>query len=68
MAVVSEVKLLAHRAGLPGDVDSIRGSAFLPAPAHWQEGGASSRLARDTTLIGGEKAISLVDYFLYDNF
>jgi len=48
------VKLLAHpvktgqaRQGLPGDVDTIIGSAFLPAPAHRQEGGASSRLARD---------------------
>ena len=26
-----EVKLPAHRAGLPGNVDMIRGSAFLPA-------------------------------------
>jgi len=36
-----------HRAGLPGDVDTITGSAFFPAPAYRQEGGASSRLARD---------------------
>ena len=51
------VKLPAHRAGLPGNVDMIRGSALtplresvtaLPAPAYWQEGGASSRLARET--------------------
>jgi len=41
------VKLTAHRAGLPGNVDMIAGSAFLPAPAHGQEGGASSRLARE---------------------
>jgi hypothetical protein len=41
------VKLTAHRAGLPGNVDLITGSAFLPAPAYRQEGGASSRLARD---------------------
>ena len=57
------VKLLAHpvrtgqaRLGLPGDVDMIIGSALtplresvtaLPAPAYRQEGGASSRLARD---------------------
>jgi hypothetical protein len=27
------VKLPAHRAGLPGNVDMITGSAFLPAPA-----------------------------------
>jgi hypothetical protein len=40
------VKLLAHRAGLPGNVHMITGSAFLPAPAYRQEGGASSRLAR----------------------
>jgi len=26
-----EVKLPAHRAGLPGNVDMIRGLAFLPA-------------------------------------
>ena len=27
----------------------ITGSAFLPAPAYWQEGGASSRLAREAS-------------------
>jgi len=43
------VKLPAHRVGLPGDVDTITGSAFLPAPAYRQEGGASSRLARDAS-------------------
>ena len=32
-------------AGLPGNVDMITGSAFLPAPTYRQEGGASSRLA-----------------------
>ena len=57
------MKLPAHpvktgqaRLGLPGNVDSITGSALtplresvtaLPAPAYRQEGGASSRLARD---------------------
>jgi len=50
------MKLPAHRAGLPGNVDMITGSALtpvlesvsaLPAPAYRQEGGASSRLARD---------------------
>ena len=41
------MKLPAHRAGLPGNVDMIIRSAFLPAPAYRQEGGASSRLARD---------------------
>jgi hypothetical protein len=41
------VKLPAHRAALPGNVDMITGSAFLPAPAYRQEGGASSRPARD---------------------
>jgi hypothetical protein len=51
------VKLPAHpvktgqaRQGLPGNVDMITGSAFLPAPAYGQEGGASSRLARDIKL------------------
>jgi len=39
------VKLPAHRAWLPGNVDMIRGSAFLPAPAAGRR--ASSRLARD---------------------
>jgi hypothetical protein len=49
-----KVKLPAHpvktgqaRLGLPGNVNMITGSAFLPAPAYWQEGGASSRLARE---------------------
>jgi hypothetical protein len=41
------VKLPAHRVGLPGNVGMIIGSAFLPAPAYWQEGGAPSRLTRD---------------------
>ena len=35
-----------HKAELPGNVDMITGSAFLPAPDYRQEGGASSRLAR----------------------
>ena len=38
-------KLPAHRAGLPGNENMIKGSAFLP-PLQ-QEGGASSRLARE---------------------
>ena len=38
-----------HRARLPGNLNMITGSAFLPAPAYRQEGGASSRLARDRT-------------------
>jgi len=38
-----------HRAGLPGNVSTIIGSAFLPTPAYRQEGGASSRLAREPT-------------------
>ena len=33
--------------GLPGNVGVIIGSAFASAPAYRQEGGASSRLARD---------------------
>jgi hypothetical protein len=41
------VKLHAHRAGLPGDVDTITGSASLLAPAYRQEGETSSRLARE---------------------
>ena len=43
------VKLHAHRAGLPGNVDMITGSAFLPAylPTAGRQGGASSRLARE---------------------
>jgi len=53
------VKLPARRAGLPGNVDTIIGSALtplresvsaLPAPAYRQEGGASSRLAREWSL------------------
>jgi hypothetical protein len=46
----TEVKLPAHRAGLPGNVDMITGSAFLPVLQ--QEGGASSRLARDHWMFG----------------
>ena len=51
------VKLPAHRAGLPGNVDRIIGSALTPvlefvaalsAPDYRQEGGASSRLARES--------------------
>jgi hypothetical protein len=51
-------KLPAPGAGLPGNVDMITGSALtplresvtaLPAPAYRQEGGASSRLAREPT-------------------
>jgi hypothetical protein len=44
-----EVKLLAHRAGLPGNVVMIARSAFLLAylPTAGRQGGASSRLARD---------------------
>jgi len=60
------MKLPAHpvktgqaRQGLPGNVDMITGSVLtplresvsaLPAPAYRQEGGASSRLARDWKL------------------
>jgi len=41
----------------------------LPDPSYWQEGGASSRLARDKTLIGGEKTVLFwMESFLYDNF
>ena len=36
-----------HRAGLPGDVDTITGSASLLAPAYRQEGETSNRLARE---------------------
>ena len=43
------MRLPAHRAELPGDVDiMIITSASLPAPAYRQEGGASSRLARES--------------------
>jgi hypothetical protein len=62
-----QVKLLAHpvktgqaRQGLPGNVDIITGSAFLPAPAYRQEGGASSRLAREiltTSVTGWEREV-----------
>ena len=38
---------LAESPGGAGNVDMIIESAFLPAPAYRQEGGASSRLARD---------------------
>jgi len=41
------MKLPTYRAALPGNVDMIIGSALLPAPAYRQEGGASSRLARE---------------------
>jgi hypothetical protein len=42
------MKLPVNSAGLPGNENLIIGSAFLPAPAYYrQEGGASSRLARD---------------------
>jgi hypothetical protein len=51
------MKLSAHpvktgqaRLGLPGNVDVIIGSAFFPAPAYRQEGGAFSRLAREGRL------------------
>jgi hypothetical protein len=53
------VKLPAHRAGLPGNVDMIRGSALTPLresvaalpaylPTAGRQGGESSRLARET--------------------
>jgi hypothetical protein len=48
-----------HRAGLPGNVDMITGSAFLPAPAYRQEGAASSRLVRDGHLMEIDKKQSL---------
>jgi hypothetical protein len=50
------MKLPTHRAGLPGDVNTMTGSALTPvresvaalhAPAYRQEGGASSRLTRE---------------------
>ena len=47
------MKLPAHRAGLPGNVDMITRSAFFPAPAYRQEGGVSSRLAREVFQKGG---------------
>jgi hypothetical protein len=62
------VKLPAHpvktgqaRLGLPGNVDMITGSAFLPAPAYRQEGGASSRLARKQGDEGPQKKESFED-------
>ena len=57
------VKLSAHRAELPGNVDMITGSALTPlresvtgltAPAYGQEGGASSRLARECLWVRGK--------------
>ena len=56
--MVNIVKLPAHRAGLPGNVDMIIGSALTPVlesvaalpaylPTAGRQGGASSRLARD---------------------
>jgi len=51
----TKAKLPAHpvktgqaRLELPGDVDMITGSALPPTPAYRQEGGASSRLARES--------------------
>jgi hypothetical protein len=51
------MKLSAHpvktgqaRLGLPGNVGVIIGSAFFPAPAYRQAGGASSQLAREVRL------------------
>jgi len=52
------MKLPAHTAGLPGNEDMIIGSAFLPAPAYWQEGGASSRLARDIFRLACERILT----------
>jgi hypothetical protein len=49
------VKLSTQRVGLPGNENMIVGSAFLPAPAQKQEGGASSRLARER---GGEEEMA----------
>jgi len=48
--LAKEEKLPAHRAGLPGNVDMITGSALLPAiPSRRdRQGGASSRLARES--------------------
>jgi hypothetical protein len=45
----TRVKPSAHRAGLPGNVDTITVSAFLPAylPTAGRQGGASSRPARE---------------------
>ena len=42
------MKLPIHRVGLPGNEEyDYKVGAFLPAPAYGQEGGASSRLARE---------------------
>ena len=43
------VKLPAYGAGLPGNVDMITGSAFLPAylPTAGRQGGVSSRFVRE---------------------
>jgi hypothetical protein len=46
------VKLTAHRAGLPGNVVMIAGSAFLPAPAYRQEGGAPAELPTRSKELG----------------
>ncbi len=53
-AFAEAVRAGRHRAGLPGNEDMIIGSAFLPAPAYWQEGGVSSRLARGARLGRGD--------------
>jgi seryl-tRNA synthetase len=57
-----QMKLPAHRAGLPGNVNTIIGSALTPlresvtalppSPCYRQEGGASSRLARGVNRSG----------------
>jgi hypothetical protein len=49
------VTLSTQRVGLPGKENMIIGSAFLPAPAQRQEGGASSRLARES---GGKEGMA----------
>ena len=49
VTVICRVKFPAHiRAGLPGNVNLITGSAFLPTylATAGRQGGASSRLAR----------------------
>jgi len=55
------MKLPAHRAGLPGDVNTITGSVFLPAylPTAGRQGGASNRLAREFGRKKGEGAGSM---------
>ena len=70
------MKLFAHRARLPGNVDMITGSALtpvlesvtaLPAPAYRQEGGASSRLARERNPSEGDRQErSLLDCLSFD--